>query len=137
MLILIFQRTVLKLCVSNKKLVNYQATVKIYLKRLCLTDTSNIWIGKMKSLYMQISLDTTIFLPYLMKTIGNLWNLKTKLFGTNLAVTNHYRTSIPLVSSSEKLKCPKVLSALRYFIPNKNRNYEIYAHYLHTLFYRF
>ena len=50
-------------------------TMKIYLERLCLKDTLNIWIGKMKSLDMHISLDTTIFLSYLLKIIGNLLKL--------------------------------------------------------------
>ena len=34
------------------------------------------------------------------------------------------------MSSKEKMKCRKVPSLLRYFTPNKNRNYESYTHHL-------
>ena len=45
-----------------------------------------------------------------------------------LAVTSHYPPIIPLMSSPDQLKCRKFPSVLRYFTPNKNRNYEVYAH---------
>ena len=50
-----------------------------------------------------------------------------------LAVTSHYPPIIPLMSSPDQLKCRKFPSVLRYFTPNKNRNYEVYAHQI--LFY--
>ena len=43
---------------------------------------------------------------------------------TNLAATSHYPSAIPLMTSPGKLKCQTVSSALRYFTPNKNRNYN-------------
>ena len=55
----------------------------------------------------------------------------------NLAVASHYPRVIPLMSSPDKLKCRKVPSVLRYFTPNKNRNYEVYANHLLILFYPF
>ena len=33
--VLIFQSAALEICISNKKLVNYQMKVKIYLRRIC------------------------------------------------------------------------------------------------------
>ena len=39
------------------------------------------------------------------------------------------------MSSKEKMKCRKLLSVLRYFISNKNRDYESYAHHLLLHFY--
>ena len=56
---------------------------------------------------------------------------------TNLVVKNHYPPVIPLMSSPDKLKCQKVPSVLRYFTPNKNKNYEVYVHHLLILFYPF
>ena len=56
---------------------------------------------------------------------------------TNIAVTSHYPPVIPLMASPDKLKCWKVPSVLRYFTPNKNRIYKVYAHYLLILFYPF
>ena len=48
-----------------------------------------------------------------------------------------YPIVISLMSSREKMKCRKLLSVLRYFTPNKNRDYEGYAHHLLLLFYPF
>ena len=41
------------------------------------------------------------------------------------------------MASPDKLKCPKAPSVLRYFTPNKNRNYKVYSPYLLILFYPF
>ena len=41
------------------------------------------------------------------------------------------------MSSPDKLKCQIVSSFLRYFTPNKNKNYNVYAHHLLILFYPF
>ena len=54
-----------------------------------------------------------------------------------LTVTSHYPPVISLMPSPDELKCGKVPSVLRYFTPNKNRNYEVYAHHLLILFYPF
>ena len=59
--------------------------------------------------------------------------LSDDILETNLAVTSHYPPIFPPMSSPDQLKCWKVPSVLRYFTPNKNRNYEVYAHQI--LFY--
>ena len=46
-------------------------------------------------------------------------------------------TVISLMSSKDKIKGRKVSSVLRYFTPNKNREYESHAHHLLLLFYPF
>ena len=56
---------------------------------------------------------------------------------TNLTVTSLYPSLILLMSSSEKLKCRKDPYVLRFLTPNKNRNYEVYAHHLLIPFYPF
>ena len=55
----------------------------------------------------------------------------------NHAVPSHHPSVIPLMSSPDKPKCRKVPSILRYFTPNINRSYEVYAHHLLILFYPF
>ena len=49
---------------------------------------------------------------------------------------NHPR-SIPLMYSKEKLKCRKVPAILRFHSPNKDKDFELYAHHLLFLFYPF
>ena len=41
------------------------------------------------------------------------------------------------MSSPDKLKNRNCRSVLRYFTPNKNKNYEVYAHHLLIPFYPF
>ena len=41
------------------------------------------------------------------------------------------------MNCNDKLKCRKVPSVLRLFTPNKDKNYEIYAHHLLMLYYPF
>ena len=79
---------------------------------------------------------------YYVSTISNEndWQsveLTDDMLETSLAIASHYTSVIPLMSSPEKLKCWKVNSILRYFTPNKNRYYEVYAHHLLILFYPF
>ena len=45
-----------------------------------------------------------------------------------------YLPVIPLMSSKNKLKCRKVPSVLRFFILNKNKNFELYAHHVLMLY---
>ena len=59
--------------------------------------------------------------------------LKDELLEVNSPATR-YPIVISLMSSKEKIKCRKLLSVLRYFTPNKNRDYESYAHHLLLLF---
>ena len=79
---------------------------------------------------------------YYVSTISNVndWQpveLTDDMLETTIAVTSHYPSVIPLMSSLDKLKCWKVPSVLRYFTTNKNRNYEVCAHHLLILFYQF
>ena len=62
--------------------------------------------------------------------------LKDELLEVNSPAT-HYPNVISLMSSKEKMKFRKLPSVLRYFTPNKNRDYESYAHHLLLLFYPF
>ena len=48
-----------------------------------------------------------------------------------------YSRCIPLMSSKEKLKCRKVPAILRFHSPNKDKDFELYAHHLLFLFYPF
>ena len=48
-----------------------------------------------------------------------------------------YPSVIPLMICNDKLKCRKVLSVLHLFTPNKDKDYELYAHYLLMLYYPF
>ena len=45
-----------------------------------------------------------------------------------------YPRCIPLMSSKEKLKCRKVPAILRFHSPNKDKDFELYAHHLLFLF---
>ena len=49
----------------------------------------------------------------------------------------NYPKEIPLMSSTEKLKCRKVKAVLRYYQPNPNKAFETYAHLLSVSFYPF
>ena len=49
----------------------------------------------------------------------------------------NYPKEIPLMSSTEKLKCRKVKAVLRYYQPNPNKAFETYAHLLFLSFYPF
>lgn len=51
--------------------------------------------------------------------------------------THGFPKTLPLMSSSEKLKCRRVQQVLRYHIPNKELHPEKYAHYVLFLFYPF
>ena len=62
--------------------------------------------------------------------------LKDELLEVNSPAAR-YPTVISLMSSKEKMKCRKLPSVLQYFTPNKNRDYESYAHHLLLLFYPF
>ena len=44
---------------------------------------------------------------------------------------------IQLMTCNDKLKCRKVPSVLRLFTPNKDKDYELYVHYLLMLYYPF
>ena len=59
----------------------------------------------------------------------------------NILEDNHklcdYPSTIPLMSSKEKLKCSKVKSVLRYHVPNRHKNPEKYAHHILFMFYPF
>ena len=59
--------------------------------------------------------------------------LKDERFEVNSPATR-YPIVISLMSPKEKMKCRKLLSVLRYFTPNKNRDYESYAQHLLLLF---
>ena len=48
-----------------------------------------------------------------------------------------YPVVIPLMSSKQKLKCRKVPAVLRFYTPNKDKNFEIFAHHLLFLFFPF
>ena len=70
---------------------------------------------------------------------GNDWQLmelKYELLEVNSPATA-YPIVISFMPSKEKMKCRKLPSILRYFTPNKNRDYESYAHHLLLLFYPF
>ena len=62
--------------------------------------------------------------------------LKEELLEVNSPAPD-YRIVISLIFSKEKMKCRKLSSVLQYFTPNKNRDYESYAHHLLLLFYPF
>ena len=62
--------------------------------------------------------------------------LKDELLEVNSPAAR-YPIVISLMSSKKKMKCRKLPSVLRYFTPNKNRDYERYAHHLLLLFYPF
>ena len=49
----------------------------------------------------------------------------------------NYPSTIPLMSSKEKLKCRNVKSVLRYHVPNRHKNPEKYAHHILFMFYPF
>ena len=48
-----------------------------------------------------------------------------------------YSIVISLTPSKEKMKCRKLPSILRYFTPNRNRDYESHAHHMLLLFLSF
>ena len=49
----------------------------------------------------------------------------------------NYPPTIPLMNSKEKLKCRQVKAVLRYYIPNRYKYPEKYAHHLLFMFYPF
>ena len=49
----------------------------------------------------------------------------------------NYPSTIPLMNSKEKLKCRQVKAVLRYYVPNRYKYPEKYAHHLLFLFYPF
>ena len=64
-----------------------------------------------------------------------------EILNENVLEDNHnlckYPSTIPLMSSKEKLKCRKVKSFLRYHVPNRNKNPEKHAHHILFMFYPF
>ena len=63
------------------------------------------------------------------------------ILGDELLETHHkdcnYPKEIPLMSSTEKLKCRKVKAVLRYYQPNPNKASETYAYHCLFSFYPF
>ena len=107
--------------------------MSIDLRRICLTDLSIDQDEKFQSgkfALVNSLCYTQFFRYYYVSTISNEndWQPVELI---------HYPSVIVLISSPEKLKCRKVSSVLRYFTPNKNRNYEFYANHLLILFYPF
>ena len=49
----------------------------------------------------------------------------------------NYPSTIPLMNSKEKLKCRQVKAVLQYYIPNRHKYPEKYAHHLLFMFYPF
>jgi len=62
-------------------------------------------------------------------------------FNEKLVEVNHqgsvYPKKIPLMTCSEKLQCRKVPCVLRYYVPNRHKFPERYAHHLLFMFYPF
>ena len=62
--------------------------------------------------------------------------LKNDIIEPNHPLTT-YPTIVPLMNSSDKLRCRKVPLVLRYFEPNRDKHPEDYAHHLLFMFYPF